>query len=54
MNFEVRVVSEATFENYVKALASIPYDDPQRQAKALRAALEIFPPEAEPQAEPPQ
>jgi len=38
MNFEVRVVSEQTFEDYVKALASIPYDDSQRQAKALRAA----------------
>jgi cytochrome c oxidase subunit 2 len=38
MNFEVRVVSEQQFEDYVKALAAIPYDDPQRQAKALRNA----------------
>ena len=38
MNFEVRVVTEQKFEDYVKALGSIPYDDPQRQAKALRAA----------------
>jgi len=38
MNFEVRVVTEAKFEKYMSALASIPYDDPQRQAKALRLA----------------
>ena len=38
MNFEVRVVSESTFEDYMKALASVSHDDPQRQAKALRAA----------------
>jgi cytochrome c oxidase subunit II len=41
MNFEVRVVDETTFENYVKALISIPPDDPDyasRQSKALQAA----------------
>jgi cytochrome c oxidase subunit 2 len=38
MQFEVRVVPESTFENYLKALASLPASDPQRQAKALRAA----------------
>ena len=38
MNFEVRVVSEQTFEDYLKALGSLPSSEPQRQAKALRAA----------------
>jgi cytochrome c oxidase subunit 2 len=38
MNFEVRVVTQATFEKYLDALASIPSGDPQRQAKALRLA----------------
>ena len=38
MNFEVRVVPEKTFAAYLKALQSIPYDDPARQAKALREA----------------
>jgi heme/copper-type cytochrome/quinol oxidase subunit 2 len=38
MNFEVRVVSEPTFENYVKALTRIGSVDPARQAKALAAA----------------
>jgi cytochrome c oxidase subunit 2 len=38
MNFEVRVVSEQQFEDYVKALAGIPAGDPQRQAKALNIA----------------
>jgi cytochrome c oxidase subunit 2 len=38
MNFEVRVVSEGTFEKYVKALGSIGSGDPDRQSKALRAA----------------
>jgi cytochrome c oxidase subunit 2 len=38
MNFEVRVVSESTFESYMQHLAAIPSDDPGRQAKALAAA----------------
>ena len=38
MNFEVRVVSEQTFERYLGALANIASGDPERQAKALRAA----------------
>jgi cytochrome c oxidase subunit 2 len=38
MNFEVRVVPEQTFENYLHALATIPSSDPQRQAKALLQA----------------
>jgi cytochrome c oxidase subunit II len=38
MNFEVRVVTEDTFENYVKVLQQIGPTDPNRQAKALRAA----------------
>ena len=38
MNFEVRVVSEPTFEKYVQELAAIGPDDPARQAKALAAA----------------
>jgi cytochrome c oxidase subunit 2 len=38
MNFEVRVVSELTFENYLKALQRIGSSDPARQAKALAAA----------------
>ena len=38
MNFEVRVVSESTFENYLGALAKISSGDPSRQAKALAAA----------------
>jgi cytochrome c oxidase subunit 2 len=38
MNFEVRVVPEQTFENYLAALKRIGPDDPLRQAKALRAA----------------
>jgi cytochrome c oxidase subunit II len=35
MNFEVRVVTEKTFEAYMSALAAAPSDDPSRQAKAL-------------------
>jgi heme/copper-type cytochrome/quinol oxidase subunit 2 len=38
MNFEVRVVTEQTFETYVNALKQIGPADPNRQAKALRAA----------------
>ena len=38
MNFEVRVVSEDTFEKYPAALTSIGPDDPARQSKALTAA----------------
>jgi cytochrome c oxidase subunit 2 len=38
MNFEVRVVPEQTFESYLGALANIAPGDPERQAKALRAA----------------
>lgn len=38
MNFEVRVVPEATFQNYLDALQRIGPADPNRQAKALRAA----------------
>ncbi len=38
MNFEVRVVSEQTFENYLNALAAISPADPTRQAKALAQA----------------
>lgn len=38
MNFEVRVVPEKTFEQYLAALKQIGPTDPQRQAKALRAA----------------
>jgi cytochrome c oxidase subunit 2 len=38
MNFEVRVVSENQFESYLNALANISSGDPDRQAKALRAA----------------
>jgi cytochrome c oxidase subunit 2 len=38
MNFEVRVVPETTFEKYVNALTQIGPADPNRQAKALRAA----------------
>jgi hypothetical protein len=38
MNFEVRVGDETTFEKYVAALQQIGPADPQRQAKALRAA----------------
>jgi cytochrome c oxidase subunit 2 len=38
MNFEVRVVPEKTFENYLTALKQIGPADPSRQAKALRAA----------------
>jgi cytochrome c oxidase subunit II len=39
MNFEVRVVTEKTFEYYMRALAAIPPDDPARQAKALVQAV---------------
>ncbi len=39
MNFEVRVVSEKTFEAYVQALGKLSSGDPDRQAKALRAAM---------------
>ena len=35
MNFEVRVVTEKTFEAYMRALAAMPSYDPARQAKAL-------------------
>jgi cytochrome c oxidase subunit 2 len=38
MNFEVRVVTEETFEKYLTALKQIGATDPNRQAKALRAA----------------
>jgi heme/copper-type cytochrome/quinol oxidase subunit 2 len=38
MNFEVRVVPEDTFEKYLTALKQIGPTDPERQAKALRAA----------------
>jgi cytochrome c oxidase subunit 2 len=38
MNFEVRVVPENTFETYLNALKQIGPADPNRQAKALRAA----------------
>jgi cytochrome c oxidase subunit 2 len=38
MNFEVRVVDESTFENYMSALQRLGPADPQRQAKALREA----------------
>jgi cytochrome c oxidase subunit II len=38
MNFEVRVVSEDTFEKYLNALQQIGSTDANRQAKALRAA----------------
>jgi cytochrome c oxidase subunit 2 len=38
MNFEVRVVSEKTFEDYLAALKRIGPADPTRQAKALAAA----------------
>jgi cytochrome c oxidase subunit 2 len=38
MNFEVRVVPEATFEKYLAALATIGPDDPARQSEALTAA----------------
>jgi cytochrome c oxidase subunit 2 len=38
MNFEVRVVSEQTFESYVAALEKIGSSDPNRQAKALAQA----------------
>jgi cytochrome c oxidase subunit 2 len=38
MNFEVRVVTENTFESYLTALGRIPSGDPSRQAKALAAA----------------
>jgi cytochrome c oxidase subunit 2 len=36
MNFEVRVVSEATFGKYLAALKKLGPDDPARQAKALK------------------
>jgi cytochrome c oxidase subunit 2 len=38
MNFEVRVVEWDTFQSYIEALERIGSADPQRQAKALRAA----------------
>jgi cytochrome c oxidase subunit 2 len=38
MNFEVRVVSDQVFANYMTALAQLGPDDPSRQAKALVAA----------------
>ena len=38
MNFEVRVVSEQTFESYMNALTTISSADPSRQAKALAQA----------------
>jgi heme/copper-type cytochrome/quinol oxidase subunit 2 len=38
MNFEVRVVPENTFEQYLKSLQQIGPADPDRQAKALRSA----------------
>jgi cytochrome c oxidase subunit 2 len=37
MNFEVRVVDPAKYDDYLKALAAIGPDDPNRQAKALTA-----------------
>jgi cytochrome c oxidase subunit II len=39
MSFEVRVVSEKTFETYVAALGRISSSDPARQAKALKIAM---------------
>ncbi|MDT4942674.1 MAG: cytochrome c oxidase subunit [Pseudonocardiales bacterium] len=38
MNFEVRVVTEDTFETYLESLEKIGPADPDRQAKALRLA----------------
>jgi cytochrome c oxidase subunit II len=38
MNFEVRVVTEKTFEAYMTALGQLPSSDPNRQAKALSQA----------------
>jgi cytochrome c oxidase subunit 2 len=38
MNFEVRVVSESTFEKYLAALLRLGPTDPNRQAQALAAA----------------
>ena len=38
MNFEVRVVTQSTFQKYVSALTRIGSVDPNRQAKALAAA----------------
>ena len=38
MNFEVRVVSQTTFTNYLAALKQLGPDDPARQSKALLAA----------------
>ena len=38
MNFEVRVVSATDFQNYLNALASIPSNNPNRQALALEKA----------------
>jgi len=37
MNFEVRVVSESVYENYLSELAKIPSTDPARQREALTA-----------------
>jgi len=38
MNFEVRVVSPQTYQNYLAALKQIGPDDPNRQSKALAEA----------------
>jgi len=37
MNFEVRVVDPATYQQYLDALRRIGPDDPARQAEALQA-----------------
>ena len=37
MNFEVRVVSDSDYQNYLDALARIGSSDPNRQSKALQA-----------------
>ncbi|MDT4938956.1 MAG: cytochrome c oxidase subunit [Pseudonocardiales bacterium] len=43
MNFEVRVVSAATFQNYLTALRVLGPNDPARQAKALtQAGLQAY------------
>ena len=39
MNFEVRVVAQQTFANYLAALKKIGPTDPDRQAKALKIAM---------------
>jgi heme/copper-type cytochrome/quinol oxidase subunit 2 len=39
MNFEVRVVSQQTFANYLAALKKVGPADPNRQPKALQMAM---------------